>query len=117
MVWVGLEIGVSLFFCFGTSGTVSNIPSYVCYGVSGITLTSPLKFSLPILTVADTSFRKLDVDSQFWYLLIRMGFSASVKFKTCVVFLKIHVFDMFITKMFTSKFYYDLKQIVKHRFS
>ena len=117
MAWVGLEIGVSLFFCFGTLGTVSNIPPYVCYGVSGITLTSPLKFSLSILTVADTSFRKFDVDSQLWYLLIRMDFSASVKFKTCVVFLKIHVFNKFITKMFISKFYYDLKQIGKHRFS
>ena len=71
---------------------------YVYNGVSVITLTSPLQFPLAILIVADTYFRKFEVDREFWYLRIRMGF------------IWISKFLMFIIKIFISKFDYHLKK-------
>ena len=100
--------------CFGILGAVSNISPHVYNRVSVITLTTPLEFTLAILIVADTSVCEFEVDREFWYLRIRMGFSASIEFIACVIFFKIQAISKFLIcsllKMFIPKFDYHLKK-------
>ena len=64
--WFGdkcfLVMGTILFWYFMEG--IKYTP-YVYNGVSVITLTSPLQFTLAILIVADTSFREFEVDREF----------------------------------------------------
>ena len=78
--------------CFGILGTVSipfipYVSPHVYNRVSVITLTT-LEFR--------TSACEFEVDCEFWYLRIRMGFSASIKFKACVIFFKIQAISKFL---------------------
>ena len=62
--WFGyrcLLVMRAILFCYFMKGT-----KYSVYdGVSVITLTTPLQFTLAILIVTDTSFRKFKVDREF----------------------------------------------------
>ena len=64
--WFGdkcfLVMGTILFWYFMEG--IKYTP-YVYNGVSVITLTSPLQFTLAILIVADTSFREFEVNREF----------------------------------------------------